>query len=293
MRITASDGVPLNVLCSDMRHEDTVVLVNAPGISCEVSERLMRELDAHGMSFVTWDLRGSPGAGDDFRAYRTSHHVQDLEVILEALAPRRMVLASWCSGTPTALKALVEGRVDPVGFAAFCVPNFAATKRLNLPGDTIERVCSLIVKDEAKAAFFFDAMVARSGLDKVTADLVDPRMQALVLAPFKSGVAALLRYAYAIANRPEPAEIQAWCAALRVPSVFVGGKKDAMVSHLDTIGLSRFVPASRCDVLDHWNHYGLFWDTRTVVEQFACMFGRVVKGGKHEEELHRPGMHRA
>ena len=98
MIVYADDGVALNVLCSEQRHDDTLVLVNAPGIRCDVAERLRGELARRGVALVTWDLRGSPGEGSDFRDYRTTHHVDDLTAILRHFAPRRVALASWCSG---------------------------------------------------------------------------------------------------------------------------------------------------------------------------------------------------
>ena len=278
MKVHAKDGLPLNVLASEMRHEDTVILVNAPGMSSAVAERLMHALGENGMNFATWDLRGSPGEGEEFRAYRTSHHVDDLDAVLQALGPRRYVLASWCSGTPTALAALVERKVTPMAFVAFCVPNFAEKARYNLAGDTMERVCAIVVKDESKLEFLYEAMVARSGLDKVTSDLDDAQLRQLVLAPFKSGAQAMLRYAWALMNRPEPREIRSWCAAVDVPMTFVGGKKDAMVSHLDSIELSKCSATAKHVIFDDWNHYGLFYDMPTVIREFKSLLGRE-KGG--------------
>lgn len=272
MIVRANDGVPLNVLCSDMRHDDTLVLVNAPGIRCNVAERLMTELAAEGVNLVSWDLRGSPGDGAAFRTYRTAHHVDDLSAILKALSPKRVALASWCSGTPTALAAIREKRLAPTGFAAFCVPNFAGVARRSMPGDTLEKVCGVVVRDEEKAGYFFEATVARSGLDKLTADLPDARLRELVLAPFRSGTDPLLRYAHAIVNRPDAAEVRAWCGDLTVPTTFVGGRQDAMVSYEDTIALAELAPGASCQIVEHWNHYGLFYDMAVVIPQIQSLF---------------------
>jgi pimeloyl-ACP methyl ester carboxylesterase len=271
-QLRSDDGLPLNVLASPMRHADTVVFVNAIGISCRVAQRLRSALDERGLNFLTWDLRSSPGAfGADFRSYSIEHHLADLGAVMQICPQGRTVLASWCSGSAIALAAAAQGCIQPQAVAAFCVPNYADHDRYAMPSDTIEKVCAVIVRDEDKLQFYYDTLVAGAGLDPLTADIDDPELARLVLAPFKSGARATLHYAYALRNAPSHAQVRQWCRALTMPSRFYGGRRDAMVSHQDSVELARVNPRAQHKVYDQWTHYSLFEDTETVAGELAAM----------------------
>lgn len=272
MRVTGSDGVPLNVVATDMRYDRTVIFVNALGISCRVAEPLMAELYAHQINFATWDIRGSPGAGEDFRAYRMSHHVDDLAVIVEACCPTRMVLAAWCSGGPVALCAVAQERVKPVSMAVFCAPNYHGEPRPEMARNVLAKTCSAIARDETKLGFYYDAIVAKSDMDRLTDEIHDKRLQRYVLENLQSGPQAWLRYAHAINNRATADDVTAWCAAIQVPTTFYGAKKDRMVSYQDSIALSNATRSSKYKIYDDWNHYSLFQNVRTAAAELASMF---------------------
>lgn len=273
MKVLARDGLPLEVLANDLRHDATVVFVNALGISSCVAHRLLADFDAQGINFLTWDLRGSPGPyREDFRQYGTSHHVDDLAAILAAVAPKRAVLASWCSGTAIALSAAFQHCLAPVAIAAFCAPNYAGRPRHKLAGDTIERVCAVVAKDEGKLEFYYNTLVANSGLDPLTADLDDEELARHVLAPFKSGPRATLHYAYAMVNAPARPLVQQWCAGIEVPMTFYGAERDVMVSCQDSVALAGLSSLATWRVVEGWNHYSLFHDTGTVVREVESLF---------------------
>ncbi|KTT63898.1 hypothetical protein NS383_17645 [Pseudomonas oryzihabitans] len=273
-QLMTHDGLALDLLGTPTQ-ACTLVFVNALGISSALAEPLAAAMERVGVSLLTWDRRGLPGAHDlRFREYGLDDQLDDLARLMERVPPGPVILAGWCTGIHTVLAYARQWPQRVQALMLFNSPNFFDSRLSGVAGDAIGKVSRILIEDESKLEFLYRAIFAHNTEQtgaRITG-LDDAWIRELVEAPFKSGPQALLRYMYLIRSAAQPKVDRPWCAAIRVPTLVVGGRQDTMVSYGDSASLADILPFAQLRILDDWGHYSLFSDTQASVSEVILPF---------------------
>jgi pimeloyl-ACP methyl ester carboxylesterase len=260
-RIATHDGLSLEIFATELKHDSTIVFVNALGIASAAAEPLSKALFERGFNFVAWNGRGIPGDYDErFRCYETPDLARDLAAVVGCLRLRSFVLAAWCTGINTALAFAADALGQAESLVLFNAPNYSPNRLSGVSGDAIGKISEMLVSDENKLDFIYRNILG-SNTEQVQArmtGITDRQLQRLVQAPFSSGKEALLRYAYLIKNSSRFKPTADFCRGVTQPTVIVGGRRDTMVSYEDSIALSRLLPDAVAKIFDDWDHYTVF-----------------------------------
>ena len=271
MEIKTADGLGIEIL-TELTAPTSVVFINALGIPSDITSILSASLRERGLSFVTWNLRGSPGSHDgNFRQYSTRSHIEDLVALVRVLGLRRIVLVGWCSGIEVALGAVASGVLRPRGLVLLNSPYFFGDGLYRgVRGDSLHKLSAYIVANENKLSFLYSTILENASQEaEHKLRITDPILRALVLAPFLNGAQNLLRYAYLMKNTAGVPAIQQWGRSINLPTRILGGGSDQLVSAEESFALGQLIDGARVDIFPDWDHYALYTHGDEVAAEIA------------------------
>ncbi|MEU0337007.1 alpha/beta hydrolase [Streptomyces sp. NPDC006193] len=265
-----SGGITLDVASYGDDGTPAVLFVNAVGMENELLAGLGAEFRAHGLDLVTWELRGSPGAGPG--RVTLADHTADALAVLDAAGITRAHVAGWCTGASIGLfvtHALGERALSFTSVDGAMLFTGSPGARL---GNAVFDMCAKISADDGRAGFYHEAVRPR-GNESAVLGLPDEELTRMVTWPYRQDVEALTRFAHGIhaANDYDPV---AACSGLRTPSLFLAREDDEMVSHLHTRRAAALIAGAELSVLPTGGHYALFTDPAGAAGRMAAFMHR-------------------
>lgn len=261
-----TEGATLNAMSAYVSPDaPMLVFANAVGMGIDLAERLAKQVNSHGLSFATWENRGSPGPARNDTDSALEVQANDLACLIDTFQTEDITVFGWCTGASIALHYAANhpGRLRGL---AFYSPAFLMSGSPGRPiGDDMFSMCGQICLDPESAEVFYP-IVRQKGGEERTLGLED-HLDLLheVLRPYAGGVTALKRYAYAIrhtsAYDPRPLLQKIGC-----PVLLLGAEKDRLISTENCSGAGAQVKNCDIQILEEMGHYGLFTH-RSVIDK--------------------------
>ncbi len=274
----ASGGVELASFTAGVPDVQTVLFVNAVGMSGSILESIAQWLAQAGLNLLTWELRGSPGPADA-RAVTLADHVADGLAVLSAHHVDRVHVAGWCTGA--AIGAFLAGELAGRARTFTSIDGvylFSGTPGAPL-GDDIFDMCQRIAADESQAPAFYEAVRPRGNEESVLGLPGQPELASALTLPYRQGVPGLVSYAHGIRSVVGGYDPVAACACLRLPVLFSARRDDKIVSYADSVNAAQLVPGALLEIADQGGHYGLFADAKATrrAAEFMLMAGALLE----------------
>jgi pimeloyl-ACP methyl ester carboxylesterase len=239
-----------------------VLFVNAVGMRAGLLDPVAAGFADAGFSFLTWELRGSPGPCRDLSDCTIPAHVEDGLAVLSAFGVSRVHLAGWCTGASVAghMAALLGNQAASLTTVdgAFL---FGGSPGGPL-GNAMYEMCGEIVADVSRGAHYH-VLTAPRGTEGKVLGIEDSRLLAEVTLPYRGEVEDLVRYAHGIRASCDYDPVQ-MCSRIARPTLLLAHSDDKMVSSKKSTKAAELIPDSQLIIIDSGGHYDLFIDPDCV-----------------------------
>lgn len=265
-----STSVPLTVvktkaLASGRKVDRAVVFVNSVGMQSSMLEVLARRFLRRGWEFVSWELRGSPGASLGIADSALATHVQDGETVVNSVDTEELIFIGWCTGAFPAIKLAQRFSAK----TACLILHDAAFLFNDEPGgsmgNAVFTMCRDIVQDMAVADFYYNAVKPKDNEAKAFQLDQHGWLVPHLLYPYSQGHEHFVKYAYAIWNACDY-DLVNTLKSISIPTLLMAGKNDLMVSYQKSISAKSLLTDASLILSQTRDHYSLFTDEGVVAD---------------------------